>query len=42
MALRDNGLYRVTAIHQFPLVSTLLALAALLGLAAVMWWREGR
>lgn len=42
MALRDNGLYRVTAIHQFPLVSTLLALAALLGLAALMWWREGR
>ena len=42
MALRDNGLYRVTAIHQFPLISTLLALAALLGLAALMWWREGR
>ncbi len=42
MALRDNGLYRVTAIHQFPLVSTLLALAALIGLAGLMWWREGR
>ncbi len=42
MTLRDNGLYRVTAIHQFPLVSTLLALAVLLGLAAMMWWREGR
>ena len=41
MALRDNALYRVTAIHQFPLVSTLLALAALLGLAVLMWWREG-
>ena len=42
MALRDNGLYRVTAVHQFPLVSTLLALAALIGLAGLMWWREGR
>jgi hypothetical protein len=42
MALRDNGLYRVTAIHQFPLLSTILVLAALLGLAALMWWREGR
>ena len=42
MALKANGLYRTLAIQQFRLFGTLLALAALLMAATLMWWREGR
>jgi hypothetical protein len=41
MALRSNGLYRVTAIHEISLFSTLLSLAILLLAASAMWFREG-
>jgi hypothetical protein len=40
--LRANGLYRVTAIKEVSLFSTLLSLAALLLAASAMWFREGR
>jgi hypothetical protein len=42
MNLRANGLYRVTAIKEISLFSTLLSLAALLLAASAMWFREGR
>ena len=42
LGLKANGAYRVTAIAAFPLFSSLLALAGLLGLASLMWYREGR
>jgi hypothetical protein len=42
MSLRANQVYRVTAIHQFSLFSTLLSLALLLIAASAMWFREGR
>lgn len=42
MNLRSNGLYRITAIKEIPLFSTLLSLALLLIATSVMWWREGR
>ena len=42
MNIRDNGQFRVTAIHQISLFSTLLSLALLLIAASAMWFREGR
>ncbi len=42
MAVRDNGVYRVTAISEWPLFSTLLSLGAILLALATMWYREGR
>jgi hypothetical protein len=42
MNLRSNGLYRVTAIKEIPLFSTLLSLALLLIAASATWFREGR
>ena len=40
--LRDNNIYRVTAVKEIPLFSTLLSLALLLIAASTMWLREGR
>ncbi len=40
--LRDNNIYRVTAVKEIPLFSTLLSLLALLIIASAMWLREGR
>lgn len=40
--LRDNNVYRVTAVKEIPLFSTLLSLALLLIAASTMWLREGR
>lgn len=42
MNLRANGLFRVTAIKEISLFSTLLSLAVLLIAASAMWFREGR
>jgi hypothetical protein len=42
MNLRSNGLYRVTAVKEISLFSTLLSLALLLIAASAMWFREGR
>ncbi len=42
MALRDNGRYRVTAVREIALFSTLASLAALLLLIPALWYREGR
>ena len=42
IGLKANGAYRVLSIGSFPLFSTLLALAALLGLMSLTWYREGR
>lgn len=42
MALRDNQRYRVTAVKEIALFSTLLSLAALLLLLPGLWYREGR
>jgi hypothetical protein len=41
-SVRANGVYRVTAIHEIELFSSLLSLAMLLATASAMWWREGR
>ena len=40
--LRDNNTYRVTAVKEIPLFSTLLSLILLLIAASTMWLREGR
>jgi len=40
--LKANGLYKVLAIREVALFASLLALAALLLTASLMWWREGR
>ncbi len=42
LGLRANGAYRVRAVSEVPLFSTLLALAALLLAVSLMWYREGR
>jgi hypothetical protein len=42
IGFQTNGSYRVTSIERAPLFGSLLALALLLGLASLMWWREGR
>jgi hypothetical protein len=41
-ALRDNQQFKVTAVKDIPLFSTLASLCALLLLIAGMWYREGR
>ncbi len=42
LGLRANEQFRVTAVREFSLFSTLLSLAALLIVASGMWYREGR
>jgi hypothetical protein len=42
LGLKENGAYRVTAASEYPLFASLLALAALLAAACLMWTREGR
>jgi hypothetical protein len=42
IGLKSNGAYRVLSIGSYALFSTLLALAALLALLSMMWYREGR
>jgi hypothetical protein len=39
---RDNEAYRVSALREFPLFSSLLALGLLLLLFGATWWRESR
>jgi uncharacterized membrane protein len=41
-ALQDNQQFRITAVREISLFSTLASLAALLLLIAAMWYREGR
>jgi len=42
MALTDNQQFRVLAVRETPLFSTLLSLAVLLAGLSFMWYREGR
>ena len=42
LGLKANNAYRVLSIGAFPMFATLLALAALLGLVSLTWYREGR
>jgi hypothetical protein len=42
LGLKANEAYRVTAISEYPLFASLLALAALLLAVCLMWTREGR
>jgi hypothetical protein len=42
IGLRENGVFRVTAVRSIPLYSSLLSLAAVLLVLAGMWYREGR
>ncbi|MGZ8410395.1 MAG: hypothetical protein ACXWVS_10835 [Hyphomicrobium sp.] len=42
MALKDREAYLTRGVKIFPLFTGLLALAALLALLTVAWWREGR
>jgi hypothetical protein len=42
LGLRENNQFRVTAVRELPLFSTLLSLAALLLIVPGMWYREGR
>ncbi len=42
LGLKSNGAYRVRAVSELPLFSTLLSLALLLLAASTMWYREGR
>lgn len=42
MALRDNQQFRVLAVHETPLFSTLASLGVLLLAFGMMWYREGR
>ena len=42
LGLKANGAYRVTAVSEYPLFASLLALAALLLTVCLMWTREGR
>jgi hypothetical protein len=42
MALKDREAYVTRGVKIFPLFTGLLALAALLGLITLAWWREGR
>ena len=41
-ALEDNEQFRITAVREISLFSTLASLAVLLLLIAAMWYREGR
>jgi hypothetical protein len=42
MGLKQNGAYRVRAVSQIPLFSTLISLGLLLAGLGTMWYREGR
>jgi hypothetical protein len=42
MALRDREAYVTRGVKIFPLFTGILALAALLALLTLAWWREGR
>ncbi len=42
LGLKNNNTYRVLSIGAFPMFATLLALAALLLLVSLTWYREGR
>jgi hypothetical protein len=42
LALKDNQRFRVTAVREIALFSTLASLAALLLLIPALWYREGR
>ncbi|WP_137389737.1 hypothetical protein [Rhodoligotrophos defluvii] len=42
LGLRDNGAYRLREVTEVPLFSTLLALALLLAVMGLTWYREGR
>ena len=42
MGLQSNNAYRILSIAAYPLFGSLLALAALLMLVSLMWYREGR
>jgi hypothetical protein len=42
LGIKENGAYRVTSASEYPLFASLLALAALLAAACLMWTREGR
>ncbi|MGF7161745.1 hypothetical protein FHS85_003386 [Rhodoligotrophos appendicifer] len=42
LGLKDNGAYRIRDVVDVPLFSTLAALALLLGLMGLTWYREGR
>ena len=42
LGLKSNNAYRVTAVSEFPLFASLLALGALLLGVCLMWTREGR
>jgi hypothetical protein len=42
MALKDREAFMTRGVKIFPLFNGLLALALLLGLLTLAWWREGR
>ena len=42
LGLKANNTYRVTAVSEYPLSASILALAALLSALCLMWTREGR
>jgi hypothetical protein len=42
LGLISNGAYRVRAVERISLFNSLLALAGLLSLVCLMWYREGR
>jgi predicted Rdx family selenoprotein len=42
LGLKANGAYRVRAVSELPLFSTLVSLALLLAALSLMWYREGR
>jgi len=42
LGLKDNGAYRLREVTEVPLFATLLALAVLLGLMGLTWYRESR
>ncbi len=41
LGIQKNNAYTITALKDIPLLSGLLALAAVLGLVSLMWYREG-
>jgi hypothetical protein len=41
LGIQQNNAYTITALKDIPLLSGLLALAAVLGLVSLMWYREG-
>jgi hypothetical protein len=42
MGLKDREAHLTTGITLYPLFTGFAALAALLGLVSLAWWREGR